>query len=215
MSDSRKLLQTNITIHADNISKDCTLMCMFTDPKNQSLFKEQFPVVWKVLDFKKDQNHSHKYLNYNEHFGLAGVRIDDKSCVKVVTPVYTDILLGDSLTLNKHGCYEFSEKSSGFDNPGPVTIYNETGALAPICFGFECNSKFNPLLVQAVEDKKNVVFDFHPILSIYLGTGSEQESTLTLDKPDLQLVWSKSLETLGKEVDLNLRENGNGSYSLE
>ncbi|KAF8600651.1 hypothetical protein BDV93DRAFT_546257 [Ceratobasidium sp. AG-I] len=205
-----------LNFHSNGLTRDTTLVLVFDPPQNSDLFRYEFPVVWKEINFK-GQGESNAYVWYRADLGFAYSQIDDDDILKV-----------SAWTEAKHGETTKSEGGPEVEYYGPnrqrypvkVGCKNTTSTRANLTLGstqlHEVGQAFDPIHVwTGVGTKSAVTAHFTPIISAYV-TRDYKQSQMLYRKPLVDPIWRQDLNELDEVTECNLVENGEtGGYTIE
>ncbi|EUC61444.1 hypothetical protein RSOL_395700, partial [Rhizoctonia solani AG-3 Rhs1AP] len=170
-------------------------MFMFEAPQNSKLFKDQFPVVWKVINFRAN-GHAKASVQYGARLAFGYAQTDQDNLV-------------DSASWVESG--DISSISGGSDQKrfGDVTksegtkllvCKNNTESRANVSIGFirgdGIHQRYEPtLLWTGVGSGSNVTAQFNPILTAYV-TRDYKATEMLRGEVETDAIWRCNLNEL-------------------
>ncbi|CUA77327.1 hypothetical protein RSOLAG22IIIB_06656 [Rhizoctonia solani] len=86
-----------LNFYAYGLQKDTTVMLMFEPPNNHKLFKDQFPVVWKVITFRA-KGHAKASIQYGARLAFGYAQTDQDNLVDSAAWVEVRVRAGSNVT---------------------------------------------------------------------------------------------------------------------
>ncbi|KAG8736739.1 hypothetical protein FRC10_008981 [Ceratobasidium sp. 414] len=191
-----------LNFYTYGLQKDTTVMLMFQPPSNVKLYRDQFPVVWKVITFRAG-GHAKASVKYVARlaFGYAQTSGDMSS----ITGSAGDKRFGP--TTKREGTKL-------------LVCKNNTDQRANLSIGFVkgdgIDQRFEPTLVwMGVGSKSNITAQFTPILTAYV-TRDYQESQLLRGEVETDAIWTQNINEIDDVTGWNFTEDdSSGSFVIE
>jgi len=189
-------------------------MLLFEDLDNNQLYKTQFPVVWKYIYFPT--GHGSTTVAYHENFIVfcAGTVTSSVDGDHITSDVWVDAKHGESWELtNVDNTLSLVKAKQNDRRNKSVHVRNEAGGRHDIGFGFNTDNRASLVVVQqGVGHKQAAVFEFKPVLKIWLSDGTKRSGVLH-EKVEQLLLWEGEL---GKKerITLELVESSDSSYRI-
>ncbi|KAG1729035.1 hypothetical protein EDB19DRAFT_1913574 [Suillus lakei] len=220
----------DLTFQSKDLGTDTTLLLTF-DSDMPGMYKDYFPVAWRVTTFGKDGSYS-MLVTYEHQFALSKSQVDDGNITGAATGV--EINLGQQTTLTKNGqVFSFSTPQAGLH--GTLEAINNTGENQDITVGFMIPGQFLPkpalffdnikfdilplsLLHQThsatYRNGSKITAQFTPKLRAYI-TSEYQEGAILRDAIQAPPIWVHDLTALEQSTTWNLtRDPATGHYTI-
>ncbi|KAF8600684.1 hypothetical protein BDV93DRAFT_525268 [Ceratobasidium sp. AG-I] len=206
-----------LNIYSYGLQKDTTVMLMFQPPSNSKLFRDQFPVVWKVITFRA-KGHAKASISYVSRLAFGYAQTDRDNLVD--SAAWTEVKSGDitSITGGPDG-KRFGANSKG-SGTKLLVCKNNTENRANLSIGFVkgdgINQRYEPTLVwTGVGAKSNISAKFTPTLTAYI-TRDYKTSQMLRGEVETDAIWEMNLNQLDDVTGWNLIENEeSGMFSIE
>ncbi|KAF9231639.1 hypothetical protein BU15DRAFT_82151 [Melanogaster broomeanus] len=187
----------NLTIECQDLGKEATIMFTFDDSTNESMYKDKFPVCWKVIIFPADGPILAR-VTFQSQYAFAKPQVGNNRIVDVST--YMRLEVGQSTTLTKSddGVYTFSVPTTG-DYPDSLQAKNaspSSESLALTCI--TSDSRPTPVLYfDSVASGTFTSAQFVPRLRAYIISDYEFEETGILrGQIASPVIWEQNLADL-------------------
>ncbi|KAF8593191.1 hypothetical protein BDV93DRAFT_529974, partial [Ceratobasidium sp. AG-I] len=158
-----------LNIYSHGLQKDTTIMLMFQPPDNGKLFRDQFPVVWKVITFRA-RGHAKATIQYNARLAFGYAQTDQDNLVD--SAAWVEVRSGDISSLTGEGGKRFGKNSQG-SGTKLLVCKNNTQGRANLSIGFVkgdgIDQRYEPTLVwTGVGAGSNISAQFTPTLHAYV-----------------------------------------------
>ncbi|KAG9085642.1 hypothetical protein FRC06_003526 [Ceratobasidium sp. 370] len=215
-----------LNFYTYGLQKDTTVMLMFEPPSDVKLFRDQFPVVWKIITFRAG-GHSKASVKYVARlaFGYAqtarfslNARNDDNNLVD--SAAWVEVMSGDMSSITGGPGQKRFGPTTKREGTKLLVCKNNTNERANLSIGFvkgnDINQRFEPTLVwTGVGSKSNITVQFTPILTAYV-TRDYQASQLLRGEVETDKIWSQNLNELDDVTGWNFVEDDtSGAFSIE
>ncbi|KAG1719955.1 hypothetical protein EDB19DRAFT_2030059 [Suillus lakei] len=202
----------DLTFQSKDLGTDTTLLLTF-DSDMPGMYKDYFPVAWRVTTFGKDGSYS-MLVTYEHQFALSKSQVDDGNITGAATGV--KINLGQQTTLTKNGqVFSFSTPQAGLH--GTLEAVNDTGDNQNITVGFMIPGQFLPkpaLFFDNIRNGSKITAQFTPKLRAYI-TSEYQEGAILRDAIQAPPIWVHDLTALEQSTTWNLtRDPATGHYTI-
>ncbi|KAI0743060.1 hypothetical protein C8Q80DRAFT_951291 [Daedaleopsis nitida] len=211
----------NLTFKSTNLGDNVSLMLCFTPPV-QTLYKDQFPVAWKVTTLAA-RGRSVMNATYVSQLGFSASQVGEGSLVTAGN--YTPIDVGESTTLQLDNTanppvYHWTdpEPRKGLTS---VQAVNGTGQYSGIGLGFITdldgpNEDFNSaIMYPQVGAGLAVTAEFTPVLSAYVALDYQETQMIRADIQSVAPIWTKNLLSLGASTTIVITKNAMGGYEAQ
>ncbi|KAG1846391.1 hypothetical protein DFJ58DRAFT_843470 [Suillus subalutaceus] len=203
----------HLTFQSNDLGKEVSIMLALVDENMQSLYKDRFPVVWKVSKFGKSGAYRAQ-ATYTNQLAFAKAQLTDGNFISAGTSVKVNV--GQKTTLTEaNDVFSFSSPQQG--SSGFVQALNNTGAIQDIAVGFLNKGDFMPtpaLYFDEVGDGSHVTAQFTPILRVYI-TSDYQETSIIRGAIETPVIWKQDLSVLAENTVWNLKRDGvTGRYTI-
>jgi len=205
----------NIHIKSSNLGKEATLLFTFEDIDNfPRLYKDQYPVVWKVTTFGAEGNYDAR-MTYSHWLAFTRPQLSGDKIIGAAT--YVSLTTGQKTILTEaNGVAHFSEPENAANvTPDLVQAVNKSGKLQEIALGFRASgSDPTPVLYwNDVGDESNVTAKFTPRLKVYVYS-DYQENAVIRGAIQSPAIWTQDISRLGENIELTLTRDVAGHYKL-
>ncbi|CUA68018.1 hypothetical protein RSOLAG22IIIB_07697 [Rhizoctonia solani] len=159
-----------LNIYAPHLQKETTIMLMFEPPISDRLFKDQFPVVWKIATFRAG-GHAKATIQYHERLAFGYAQIDQDNLVE--PDAWVEVKNDDHGRISRGaGAKRFGDASERND-PKLLTCKNSSSDPANMSIGFVKGDgvyqQFQPVFVwTGVGAGSDVTTEFIPKLTAYV-----------------------------------------------
>ncbi|QRV84654.1 hypothetical protein RhiJN_26719 [Ceratobasidium sp. AG-Ba] len=225
-----------LNFYTYNLQKDTTVMLMFDPPSSQKLFKDQFPVVWKVITFRAG-GHAKAVVRYTSRLAFGYAQLDDANAVDAAA--WVEVKSGDMTSIKGNNGEKRFGGVSKRENTRLLVCKNNTNQRAHLSIGFVkgdgIDQRFDPVLLwTGVGAKSNVTAQFTPRLSAYVtrdyqgkwcifSTGCNPNHSVLLPESqflrgevETEAIWTMDLNTLDDLSSWNFVENPeSGSFEIK
>ncbi|QRV90243.1 hypothetical protein RhiJN_18261 [Ceratobasidium sp. AG-Ba] len=206
-----------LNFYTYDLQKDTTVMLMFEPPSSGKLFKDQFPVVWKIITFRAG-GHAKAVVRYSSRLAFGYAQIDDANAVDAAA--WVEVKSGDMTSIKAdNGLKRFGGVSKREDTR-LLVCKNNTNQRANLSIGFVkgdgIDQRFDPVLLwTGVGAKSNITAQFTPKLTAYV-TREYQESQYLRGEVETEAIWSQDLNLLDDVSSWNFVEDPeSGSFHIE
>ncbi|KAF8597183.1 hypothetical protein BDV93DRAFT_527621 [Ceratobasidium sp. AG-I] len=205
-----------LNIYALGLQKDTTIMLMFQPPNSGKLFRDQFPVVWKVITFRA-RGHAKASIQYNARLAFGYAQTDQDNLVD--SAAWVEVRSGDISSLTGEGGKRFG-KNSQASGTKLLVCKNNTRGRANLSIGFVkgegIDQRYEPTLVwQGVGAGSNISAQFTPTLTAYV-TRDYKASQMLRGEVETDAIWECNLNELDDVTGWNFVENEeSGAFSIE
>ncbi|ELU36248.1 hypothetical protein AG1IA_09722 [Rhizoctonia solani AG-1 IA] len=196
--------------------RDTTLMLMFEPPNSSKLYRDQFPVVWKVITFRA-KGHSKAALHYQQRLAFGYAQTDWDNLVD--SAAWVEVSGEVSRISGKAGHKRFGHNAKGHATK-KLVCKNNTDSRANLSIGFVrgdgINQRYEPtMLWTGVGAKSNVAVQFTPILSAYI-TRDYKATEMLRGEVETDAIWTVNLDQLDDVTGWNLVEDDvTGAFGIE
>ncbi|KAG1864409.1 hypothetical protein F4604DRAFT_1024389 [Suillus subluteus] len=203
----------HLTFQSNDLGKEVTVMFALVDDNMKSLYKDRFPVVWKVSKFGKSGAYRAQ-ATYTNQPAFSKAQVTHWNFISAETSVKVDV--GQKTTLTEaDDVFSFSSPQQG--SSGFVQALNNTGVVQDIAVGFLNKGDLMPtpaLYFDEVGDGSHVTAQFTPILRVYI-TSDYQETAIIRGAIETPVIWSQDLSGLAEHTNWNLTRDGvTGRYKI-
>ncbi|KAG8700745.1 hypothetical protein FRC11_012699 [Ceratobasidium sp. 423] len=206
-----------LNIYAYGLQKDTSLMLMFEPPNSSKLFKDQFPVVWKVITFRA-KGHAKATVHYHQRLAFGYAQTDRDNLVD--SAAWVEVVSGDISSISGDaGQKRFGENSKG-NGTKLLVCKNNTDSRANLSIGFlngeGVYQRYEPTLVwTGVGSKSNITAAFTPVLSAYV-TRDYKATEMLRGEVETDAIWSCNLNLIDDVTGWHLFEDeASGAFSIE
>ncbi|KAG8701180.1 hypothetical protein FRC09_005517 [Ceratobasidium sp. 395] len=226
-----------LNFYSYNLQKDTSVVLMFQPPSNDKLFKDQFPVVWKVITFRA-RGHGKATVKYAARLAFGYAQTDADNLVD--SGAWTEVRSGEMTSIQG----DAGEKRFGGitkrEGTKLLVCKNNSSGRADLSIGFVkgdgIDQRFEPTLVwTGVGAKSNITAQFTPVLRAYVTrdyqgmayqsqpptrTTSNQTPTpiasqLLRGEIETDTIWSQNINELDDVTGWNFEEDdANGGFSI-
>ncbi|GAB1528559.1 hypothetical protein RhiTH_011753 [Rhizoctonia solani] len=208
-----------LRIHPHGLQKDTTIALMFEPPRSRQLFKNQFPVVWKVLTFPV-KNRSGSSIQYLPRFAFAYGQVDQNYIFHPTAWVEAQ----RGIVSNLSGATDqlrFDQSIHGDDSEHFACKNNSSGVVnlsIGLLNGKGADQRFQPTLVWTnVATGSDVTTKFTPKLTAHV-TRDYQATEILRGEMETDAIWSYNLDKLSEMDDVTLwnfvEDDESGSFSI-
>ncbi|KAG8833562.1 hypothetical protein FRC17_010444 [Serendipita sp. 399] len=199
-------------INRGDLPDDTTLMLSFQPI--EGLYKETYPVCWRVGTFAADAPGA-MVVTYKNQLAYSRPQVINGNIVAVST--WVNLNVGQKTTLTKDsGPYKFSPPTSGEKNY--LIAENDTGSIQEMAIGFTSQPGMPPssvLYFDKIGTGSNVTTQFTPVLTAYV-TSQYQQTQILKGAIQTPAIWKQDLAELSESTTLIFsRDKATGRYSLE
>ncbi|CAE6476488.1 unnamed protein product [Rhizoctonia solani] len=206
-----------LNFYAYGLQKDTTVMLMFEPPNSHKLFKDQFPVVWKVISFRA-KGHAKASVQYVARLAFGYAQTDQDNLVD--SAAWVEVQSGDITSISGGpGQKRFGENTKG-NGSKLLVCKNNTDGRANLSIGFvkgeSINQRYEPTLVwTGVGSKSNVTAQFTPNLTAYV-TRDYKATEMLRGEVETDAIWTCNLNELDDVTGWNfIEDDANGGFSIE
>ncbi|QRW13263.1 hypothetical protein RhiLY_12262 [Ceratobasidium sp. AG-Ba] len=206
-----------LNFYTYDLQKDTTVMLMFDPPNSQKLFKDQFPVVWKIVTFRAG-SHAKAVVRYSSRLAFGYAQLDEGNSVDA--SAWVEVKSGDMTSIKgQDGDKRFGGVNKREDSK-LLVCKNNTNQRANLSIGFVkgegIDQRFDPVLLwTGVGAKSNVTAQFTPNLTAYV-TRDYKESQYLRGAVETEAIWQININHLDDVTSWNFVENGeNGSFEIK
>ncbi|KAG1757723.1 hypothetical protein EDB19DRAFT_1658698 [Suillus lakei] len=202
----------HLTFQSKDLGKETTLLLTF-DSDMPGMYKDYFPVAWRVTTFGKEGIYS-MVVTYKHQFALSKSQIENWNITGAATAV--EINVGQQTTLTKSGqVFSFSTPEAGLH--GALEAINHTGEDQDITVGFMTPGQFLPkpaLFFDNFKNSSKITAQFTPKLRAYI-TSEYQEGAILRDAIQTLPIWEHDLTALEQSTIWYLtRDQATGHYTI-
>ncbi|KAF8600681.1 hypothetical protein BDV93DRAFT_525265 [Ceratobasidium sp. AG-I] len=197
-----------LNIYSLGLQRDTTVMLMFEPPSNSKLFRDQFPVVWKVITFRA-KGHGKASINYVARLAFGYAQTDADNLVDA--SAWTEVKSGDITRISGGpGAKRFGENTKG-DGSKLLVCKNNTQGRANLSIGFVkgegIDQRYEPTLIwTGVGAGSNISAQFTPTLTAYI-TRDYKTSQMLRGEVETDAIWTQNLNELDDVTGWNLIED--------
>ncbi|KAB5589142.1 hypothetical protein CTheo_7414 [Ceratobasidium theobromae] len=206
-----------MNFYACGLQKDTTVMLMFEPPKNDKLFRDQFPVVWKVITFRAKGN-AKATVKYVNRLAFGYAQTDSENLVD--SAAWVEVKSGDiSSITGGPGQKRFGDISKG-SGTKLLVCKNNTNDRANLSIGFvkgdDIDQRYEPTLVwTGVGSKSNITAQFTPTLTAYV-TREYKATEMLRGEVETDAIWTCNINEIDDVTGWNFIEDGaSGAFSIE
>ncbi|KAF8751671.1 hypothetical protein RHS01_08249 [Rhizoctonia solani] len=204
--------------------RDTTLMLMFEPPNSSKLYRDQFPVVWKVITFRA-KGHSKAALHYQQRLAFGYAQTDWDNLVD--SAAWVEVAREVSRISGKAGHKRFGHNAKGHATK-KLVCKNNTDSRANLSIGMSSDILFEPLLICLKDssggDGINQRYEptmlwtgvgSLPILSAYI-TRDYKATEMLRGEVETDAIWTVNLDQLDDVTGWNLVEDDvTGAFGIE
>ncbi|CAE7063522.1 unnamed protein product [Rhizoctonia solani] len=205
-----------LNFYAYGLQKDTSVMLMFEPPNKHKLFKDQFPVVWKVITFRA-KGHAKATIQYRAQLAFGYAQTDQANLVD--SSAWVEVQSGDiSRISGGPGQKRFGEtvKSEGTKL---LVCKNNTDSRANLSIGFVKGEgiaqRYEPTLIwTGVGAGSNITAQFTPNLTAYV-TRDYKATEMLRGEVETDAIWTRNLNELDDVTGWNFVEDDeSGAFSI-
>ncbi|KAG8754889.1 hypothetical protein FRC11_006381 [Ceratobasidium sp. 423] len=158
-----------------DLTRDTTLLLSFMPPKTEELYRDIFPIAWKVLRISGGHVGTSAVANYSSRLAFGVTQINNTNLT--IPETFIELGLGQStrLTTNNEGFTHWSLPSGKpVIADGPLKAVNDTGDQKDISIGSldVYTSSFLPIICwPKVNNGGTATVKFTPDLHVYAYSG--------------------------------------------
>ncbi|CAE6419667.1 unnamed protein product [Rhizoctonia solani] len=192
-------------------------MLVFQPPDSSKLYRDQFPVVWKVVTFHA-RGHAKAAIHYQNRLAFGYAQTDHENLVD--SSAWIEVSSGEISRISGKG----GQKRFGSNGKGHATkllvCKNNTDSRANISIGFVrgdgINQRYAPtMLWTGVGAKSNVTIKFTPILSAYV-TRNYKANEMLRGEVETDAIWTVNLDEIDDVTGWYLLEDDfTGAFRIE
>ncbi|KAF8427636.1 hypothetical protein L210DRAFT_3565096 [Boletus edulis BED1] len=202
-----------LTFKADNLGTNATLLLIF-DGASDGLYKDKFPVVWKLGRFAAAGSH---LLNAAFTSQLAWLKPATDMDSIVGAPAYKVINYNQKTTLQQNGSGVLSFTPPETGTADSVTVVNGTSNRQDVALGFLPKGAFSPIPVyywNGLGSGQSIQTKFQPVLRVYIAS-DYKEGQIVRGEISSSVIFEQDLSALGDNTILNLSYNySTGMFSI-
>ncbi|KAG2037046.1 hypothetical protein BDR03DRAFT_1092153 [Suillus americanus] len=202
----------NLTFESNDLGKEATIMLTF-DADMEGLYKDFFPVVWKVSTFGQTGSYRAR-ATYTSQLAFSKPQVVDGNIIDAETSVKINVSEKTTLT-EANDVYHFSPPQAGAS--GVLQAVNSTGDVQDIAVGFMSPGDLMPkpaLYFNGVGDGSHVTARFTPVLRAYI-TSDYQETAIIRGAIDTPAIWSHDLAGLAQSTTWTIKlDAATGHYTI-
>ncbi|KAG8719078.1 hypothetical protein FRC08_003696 [Ceratobasidium sp. 394] len=205
-----------LNFYSYNLMKDTSVVLVFQPPDSSKLYRDQFPVVWKVITFRA-RGHGKASVKYAARLAFGYAQTDADNLVD--SAAWTEVRSGDMTSISGGP----NEKRFGGitkrEGTKLLVCKNNSSSRADLSIGFVkgdgIDQRFEPTLMwQGVGAKSNVTAQFTPILRAFV-TRDYQASQLLRGEIETDQIWEMNLNEIDDVTGWNFQEDdSNGGFSI-
>ncbi|KAG9096234.1 hypothetical protein FS749_008865 [Ceratobasidium sp. UAMH 11750] len=206
-----------LNFYTYGLQKDTTVMLMFQPPSTSKLFRDQFPVVWKIINFRAG-GHSKATVKYVARLAFGYAQTDDNNLVD--SAAWVEVMSGDMSSITGAAGDKRFGPTTKREGTKLLVCKNNTDQRANLSIGFVkgdgIGQRYEPTLVwTGVGSKSNITAQFTPILTAYV-TRDYKESQLLRGEVETDAIWSQNINEIDDVTGWNfLEDDSNGSFIIE
>ncbi|CAE6532576.1 unnamed protein product [Rhizoctonia solani] len=207
----------NLNFYAQGLQKDITITLVFDAPPSRRLFKNFFPVVWKVIELRAG-GHAKASIVYNPRLAFGCAQIDQDNLVD--SAPWVELKRGDISTISGGpGQRQFGENTRD-DNSKLLVCMNDTGDPVDLSLGLVkgngVNQSYAPTFVwTGVDAGSDLPAIFDPTLTAYV-TRDYKETELLRGEIEADVIWTRDLDELDDVTGWTVVEDeATGAFSIE
>ncbi|QRV94506.1 hypothetical protein RhiJN_22524 [Ceratobasidium sp. AG-Ba] len=190
-----------LNFYTYNLQKDTTVMLMFQPPSNAKLFKDQFPVVWKIITFRAG-GHAKAVVRYCARLAFGYAQTDDDNLVD--SAAWVEVKSGDITSVTgDYGVKRFGAVSKR-EGTRLLVCKNNTKERANLSIGFVrgdlINQRYEPTLPECSPEPNPTSL---PNSRRFL-----PQSQLLRGEVETDPIWSQDLNMLDDVSSWNFVEDG-------
>ncbi|KAB5592337.1 hypothetical protein CTheo_4218 [Ceratobasidium theobromae] len=196
---------------------DTTVMLMFQPPQTSKLFRDQFPVVWKVITFRA-KGHAKAVVQYVPRLAFGYAQTDSDNLVD--SAAWVEVKSGDISSISGGpGQKRFGDNAKG-SGTKLLVCQNNTHSRANLSLGLVkgdgINQRYEPVLIwTGVGSKSNIATQFTPILTAYV-TREYRATEMLRGEVETDAIWSCNLNELEDVTGWNFMEDEtSGAFIIE
>ncbi|KAG9096237.1 hypothetical protein FS749_008868 [Ceratobasidium sp. UAMH 11750] len=208
-----------LNFHTYGLQKETFLMLMFEPPNTSRLYRDQFPVVWKLVKLTPNlRGHGKATVRYVNRLAFGYTETEDNDLVD--PSAWVDVQSGDVAVITGDTDSQYFGEVSHRTNNDHIICKNRSSARVDLSLGFvagdKVNERFQPTFFWPdVGSGSNVTAEFTPILKAYV-TGEYQESQYLRGEVDTDAIWSQDLDELDDVTGWNFVEDPEtGVFTIE
>ncbi|KAG8719088.1 hypothetical protein FRC08_003706 [Ceratobasidium sp. 394] len=188
-----------------NLAKT-NVVLVFRPPKSSRLYRDQFPVVWKVMTFR-GPGHGKAFVKYSARLAFGYAQTDADSLVS--TAAWTELKTND--ITGASGAPGDSTKHFVCKNNSDVPADLNIGLVS----GDGTNESFEPTLIfRGVGAGSTLTAQFTPVLQAYV-TRDYQVSQLLRGEMETDRIWETNLDEIDEVTSWAFREDDStGEFSI-
>ncbi|CAE6373862.1 hypothetical protein RSOLAG1IB_06321 [Rhizoctonia solani AG-1 IB] len=206
-----------LNFYAYGLQKDTSLMLMFEPPNNSKLFKDQFPVVWKVITFRA-KGHAKAAVHYHQRLAFGYAQTDRDNLVD--SAAWVEVVSGDISSISGDAGQKRFGTNSKSNGTKLLVCKNNTEGRANLSIGFldgdGVYQRYEPTLVwTGVGSKSNITAAFTPVLTAYI-TRDYKATEMLRGEVETDAIWSCNLNLIDDVTGWHLFEDdASGAFSIE
>ncbi|KAJ1299598.1 hypothetical protein OPQ81_012018 [Rhizoctonia solani] len=203
-----------LNFYAYGLQRDTTVMLMFEPPNSHKLFKDQFPVVWKVITFRA-RGHAKATVQYRARLAFGYAQTDQDNLVD--SAAWVEVQASDVIS-GGPGQKRFGENSKG-NGSKLLVCKNNTDGRANLSIGFVkgdgISQRYEPTLIwTGVGAGSNVTAQFTPNLTAYV-TRDYKATEMLRGEVETDAIWTRNLNELDDVTGWNfVEDDASGAFSI-
>ncbi|QRV85490.1 hypothetical protein RhiJN_27564 [Ceratobasidium sp. AG-Ba] len=197
--------------------RDVSIVLVFQPLSVGKLFKTQYPIVWKVITFRKGA-HSKATVRYSSRLAFGYSQTDDDNMVD--SAAWIEVQSGDVATLkNVDGGKQFTGVINR-EGSKQIVCKNSTNQRVNFSIGFvkgnDFDQRFDPaLLWTGVGAGASISTQFTPVVSAYVTSGY-RESQYLRGEVETDAIWTQDINLLDDVTSWYFKEDGeSGEFLLQ
>ncbi|KAJ1300844.1 hypothetical protein OPQ81_002484 [Rhizoctonia solani] len=206
-----------MNFYSYGLQKDTTVMLMFEPPNSHKLFKDQFPVVWKVITFRA-KGHAKASVQYGARLAFGYAQTDQDNLVD--SAAWVEVRSGDISSISGGpGQKRFGKTSKG-NGSKLLVCKNNTDGRANLSIGFVkgdgISQRYEPTLIwTGVGAGSNVTAQFTPNLTPMLPVTTRVSTEMLRGEVETDAIWTRNLNELDDVTGWNfVEDDATGAFSI-
>ncbi|CAE7230706.1 unnamed protein product [Rhizoctonia solani] len=183
--------------YAYGLQRDTSVMLLFEPPSNSKLFRDQFPVVWKVINFRA-KGHAKASVHYGARLAFGYAQTDQDNLVDSAS--WVEVQSGEiSRISGGPGQKRFGDVTKS-EGTKLLVCKNNTQGRANVSIGFirgdGIHQRYEPTLIwTGVGAGSNVTAQFTPIITAYV-TRDYKATEMLRGEVETDAIWRCNLNEL-------------------
>ncbi|CAE6478036.1 unnamed protein product, partial [Rhizoctonia solani] len=212
-----------LNFYPRGLQGDVTIIFTFEPPTSQPhrLFKDQFPVVWKVVTFRAEGpgRSGNVTIRCPSLFAFGYARIDQNNLVDS-TP-WVEVRSGDISSITGGPSQRHFEENTKDNGTKLLTCKNNTDGPANLSIGFirgsDTHQRYEPTFVwTGVRTGSSITAEFSPILSAYLADDPYKATQMLRGEISTDAIWTQNLDDLDDSTGWYVTEDDrSGAFNIQ